>query len=64
MKKYSQKNWNLLVVAYVIGFLFAAYRIYSAFGKIDWAGLIALGIVAGLILIILFVVNKFYRERS
>ena len=64
MKKYSQKNWNLLIVAFVLGFLLAAYKIYSAFGKINSTGLLALGILAGLILIILFVVNKYYREQS
>lgn len=64
MKKYSQKNWNLLIIACVLGFLFAAYKIYSAYGKLDSNGITALGIIAGLILIILFVVNKFYRERS
>lgn len=63
MKKYTKKNWNLLIIALVIGFVFAGYKIYTAYGKVDTTGVLALGILAALILLILFVVNKFYREK-
>jgi len=64
MKKYSQKNWKTLKIACFLGVLYGAYQIYHSEGRITSSGCEALGIVILLVLIILYVVNKYYREKE
>lgn len=63
MKKYSQKNWYMLVLACTLGVIYAGYSIYSSQGGISSTGSVAFGVVVLMVLVLLLVVNKFYRIR-
>lgn len=64
MKKYTQKNWNLLVSACSLGLLWSGLLIYQSQGGITTTALIAFGFVVLLVLLILWVVNRFFRVRG
>ncbi len=64
MKKYSQKNWKTLKIACLLGVLYGGYQIYHSEGRITATACESFGIVILMALIILFVVNKYYREKE
>lgn len=59
MKKYSKRNWNTLVIAGVLGLLYAGYLTDNNGGGLNSATLIAFGILIVMVAAILFVINKF-----
>lgn len=64
MKKYTPKNWNTLVIACVLGLLYAGFLIFNGQQGITSAGLLAFGFVMLLVAVILLVVNRYFREKG
>ncbi len=60
MKKYSRKNWYTLFIACILGLSYGGYIIYSSQGGVSSVALIAFGILAVLVLVILLLVKRFF----
>ncbi|MFI5452192.1 hypothetical protein ACHMWN_08555 [Pedobacter sp. UC225_61] len=64
MKKYTQKNFSMLVIACIIGVLYATYLMYDRSGGLGDTELITIGFLIGLVLLILWVVRRFMMDRA